>query len=133
MKTVVSTIGTPAFGISKYFVEIIQLTLNKNKNKVQNSTSFLHEAKEWKIESTEIQVSYHVVTLYPSVLLYTSIHVFIEFIHTELKKTTKLNLMDIYQLLELCFGKYYFLYNNLIWMLENSGPIGLSIMVILSE
>ena len=133
MKTVVSTIGTPAFGISKYFVEIIQLTLNKNKNKVQNSTSFLHEANEWKIESTEIQVSYHVVTLYPSVLLYTSIHVFIEFIHTELKKTTKLNLMDIYQLLELCFGKYYFLYNNLIWMLENSGPIGLSIMVILSE
>ena len=133
MKTVVSTIGTPAFGISKYFVEIIQLTLNKNKNKVQNSTSFLHEAKEWKIESTEIQVSDHVVTLYPSVLLYTSIHVFIEFIHTELKKTTKLNLMDIYQLLELCFGKYYFLYNNLIWMLENSGPIGLSIMVILSE
>ena len=56
MRTIVSTIGTPAYGISKYLVEIIQLTLNKNNNKIQNSTSFVHEAKDWKIEPTEIQV-----------------------------------------------------------------------------
>ena len=41
--------------------------------------------------------------------------------------------MDIQQLLELCLSECYFLYNNLIWTLENSGPIGLSIMVVLSE
>ena len=69
MRTIVSTIGTPAYGISKYLVEIIQPTLNKNNNKIQNSTSFVHEAKDWKIEPTEIQVSYDVVNLYPSVPL----------------------------------------------------------------
>ena len=52
MRTIVSTIGTPAYGISKYLVEIIQATLNKNNNKIQNSTSFLHEAKDWKIDET---------------------------------------------------------------------------------
>ena len=54
-----STIGTPAYGISKYLVEIIQPTINKNNNKIQNSTSFVHKAKDWKIELTEIQVSLH--------------------------------------------------------------------------
>ena len=136
MRTIVSTIGTPAYRISKYLVQIIQPTLNKNNNKIQNSTSFVHEAKDWKIEPTETQVSYDVVNLYPSVPLDRSIQVIVEFLqddHAELKKRTKLNLTDIQQLLELCLSECYFLYNNLIWTLENSGPIGLSIMVVLSE
>ena len=54
MRTIVSIIGTSAYGISKYLVEIIQPTLNKNSNKIQNSTLFVHEVKYWKIESTEI-------------------------------------------------------------------------------
>ena len=66
MKTIVSTIGTPAYGISKYLVEIIQPTLNKNNNKVQNSTSFVHEAKGWKVKPTKIQVSQDVENLYRS-------------------------------------------------------------------
>ena len=40
--------------------------------------------------------------------------------------------MDIQQPLELCLNEYHFLY-NVIWILENSGPIGLLIMVVLSE
>ena len=136
MRTIVSTIGTPAYGISKYLVEIIQPTLNQNNNKIQNSTSFVNEAKDWKIEPTEIQVSYDVVNLYPSVPLDRSIQVVVELLqddHAELKKRTKLNLTDIQQLLELCLSECYFLYNNVIWTLENAGPIGLSIMVVLSE
>ena len=33
----------------------------------------------------------------------------------------------------MCLSECYFLYNNVIWTLENPGPIGLSIMVVLSE
>ena len=136
MRTIVSTIGTPAYGISKYLVQIIQPTLNKSNNKIQNLTSFVHEAKDWKIEPTENQVSYDVVNLYPLIPLDRSIQVIVEFLqddHAELKKRTKLNLTDIQQLLELCLSECYFLYNNVIWTLENSGLIGLSIMVVLSE
>ena len=46
MGTILSTRGTPACGISKYLVEIIQPTLNKSNNKIPNSTSFVHEAKK---------------------------------------------------------------------------------------
>ena len=123
IRTIVPTIGTPAYGISKYLVQIIQPTLNKSNNKIQNSTSFVHQATDWKIEPTETQVSYDVVNLYPSVPLDRSIQVIVEFLqddHAELKKRTKLNLTDIQQLLELCLSECYFLYNNLIWTLENS-------------
>ena len=54
MRAIVSTIETPAYGVSKLFVKIIQSTLNKNKNKIQNSTSFLREVKKWKIKPNEI-------------------------------------------------------------------------------
>ena len=136
MRTIVSIIGTPAYGISKYLVEIIQPTLNKSNNEIQNSTSFLHEAKDWKIKPTEIQVSYIVVNLYASVPLDRFVYVNVEFLqddHDELKKRTKLNLTDIQQLLELCLSEFCFLYNNVIWTLENSEHIGLPIMVVLSE
>ena len=49
------------------------------------------------------------------------------------KRRTKLTFVDIQQLIELCVSKCYFLYNNLIWKLYNSDPIGLSIMFVLSE
>ena len=117
MRTIVSTIGTPAYGIFKYLVQIIQPTLNKSNNKIQNSTSFVHEAKDRKIEPNETQVSYDVVNLYPSVPLNRSIQVIAEFLqddHAELKKRTKLNVTDIQQLLELCLSEFYFLYNNVI-------------------
>ena len=51
----------------------------------------------------------------------------------DLMKRTKLCLKDIYELAELCLSKFYFLWNNEIRILKNSGPIGLSFMVILPE
>ena len=80
MRTIVTTIGAPAYGISKYLDEIIQPTLHKNNNKIRNSRLFAFKVKDWKIEPIEIQVSYDVVNLYPSVLLDRSIQVIFEFL-----------------------------------------------------
>ena len=136
MRTVVSTIETPPYGISKYLVKIIQPTLNNRQHKIKNSVEFINEAKTWKISPTEIQVSYDVVNLYPSVPLDKAIDVIVEYLKNgfnNVKRRTKLTLVDIQQLTELCVSECYFLYNNLIWKLYNSGPIGLPIMVVLSE
>lgn len=40
MRTLVLIIGTAPYGISKYLVDIIKTTLNKNKHGVMNSSSF---------------------------------------------------------------------------------------------
>ena len=51
----------------------------------------------------------------------------------DLEKRTKLSLTDIHKLIELCVGINYFLLSNEIRIIENSGPIGLALMVVLSE
>ena len=66
---------------SKYLVEIIQPTLNKNKRRVLNSLSFVEEAKEWSISSNEIQTSFDVVNLYPSVPIDEAVAVIIEILN----------------------------------------------------
>ena len=136
MRVIVSTIGTPPYGISKYLVDIIQPTLNKNQHKVKNSKSFVSQAQTWKIEPDEIQVSYDVTNLYPSIPIDKAIDVILQQLsedYEDLKTRTKLTLVDIQQLIELCVSECYFLWDNVIWNLLNSGPIDLSIMVVLSE
>ena len=44
MWSIVSTVGTAPYGTSKYLVDIIQPSLNKNKHCVINSSSFVNEA-----------------------------------------------------------------------------------------
>ena len=60
MRLVVSTIGSPPYGLSSYLVGIIQHTLDKNPTRLKNSAAFIDEAKTWSISPTEVQVSYDV-------------------------------------------------------------------------
>ena len=51
----------------------------------------------------------------------------------DLNTHTKLTLTDIHKLMELSLSKSYFLYVNKISLLENAGPIGFVLMVVLLE
>ena len=136
MRLIVSTIGTTPYRISKYLVDIIQPTLNKNQYKVKNLKLFVAQAQTWKIEPEEIQVSYDVKNLFPSIPINKAIDAILQQLsedYEDVKTRTKLTLVDIQQLIELCVSECYFLWDNVIWNLLNSGPIGLSIMVVLSE
>ena len=136
MRTIVSTIGTAPYGTSKYLVDIIQPTLNKNKHHVINSSSFVNEAATWETTQEEIQVSYDVTNLYPSIPIEKAITVLMDTLNNDLhdlNSRTKLTLTDIHKLTELCLSKSYFLYESKMRLLENAGPIGLSLMVVLSE
>ena len=117
MRVIVSTIGTPPYGISKYLVDIIQPTLNKNHHKVKNSRSFVSQTQTWKIEPDEMQVSYDVTNLYPSIPIDKAIDVIIQQLsedYVDLKTRTKLTLVDIQQLIELCVSEGCFLWDNVI-------------------
>ena len=84
--------------MTKYLVKIIQPTLNKNKHRVLNSSSFVEEAKEWNISPSEIQTPFDVVNLYQSVPIDEAVAVIIEILNNDiddLQKRTKLTLTDI--------------------------------------
>ena len=98
MRGAVSTTGSPAYGTSKYLVKTIQTTLNKNKHRVLNSSSFVEDAKKWNISPSEIQTSFDVANLYPSVPIDEAVAVIIEILNNnidDLLKRTKLTLTDI--------------------------------------
>ena len=103
---------------------------------VKNSSTFVEEAKEWNIDKDEIQVSYDVVALYPSVPIKKAIENLMDILkedQDDLKTRTIFELKHIKLMVEVCLYKSYFLWDNKIHLLEDSGPIGLSLMVVLAE
>ena len=89
MRAVVSTIGSPPYGNSKYLVKIIQPTLNKNKHKVLNSSSFLEEAKEWNISPNEIQTFFDVVNLYPTIPIDEAVAIITQILNNDIDDLRK--------------------------------------------
>ena len=135
-RILVSTIGTAPYNLSEYLVKIIQPTLSKNDVVVKNSKAFVEEAKNWNINPDEIQVSYDVVALYPSVPIKKAIANLMDMLQDDIddfKTRTVFQLKHIKELMEVCLYKSYFLWDNKIHCLEDSGPIGLSLMVVLAE
>ena len=135
-RILVSTIGTAPYKLSEYLVKIIQPTLSKSEVVIKNSKAFVDIAKEWDIEPNEIQVSYDVVALYPSVPVKKAIDNLMNMLKDDIRDfetRTIFKLKHIKQLLDVCLYKSYFLWNNQIHLLEDSGPIGLSLMVVLAE
>ncbi|XP_066916006.1 uncharacterized protein [Clytia hemisphaerica] len=51
----------------------------------------------------------------------------------DLPNRTKLTVEDIRTLIELCLSKCYFLWNDKLYRLQNSAPIGLALMVVIAE
>ncbi len=136
MRPVVSTVGSAFYGSSKYLVDLLHPTLNKNLTRVKNSSTFAEEAKDWEIAKDEIQVSYDVVNLYPSIPISKATEVIMQFIKDdwdEIKQRTKLDVKDIESLLRLCLSQCYFLWDDKIFVIDDAGPIGLSLMVTMAE
>ena len=50
----------------------------------------------------------------------------------DLQKRTKLTFTDIHKLIELCLSTNYFIFDNHVHILENSGLTGLALMVVIS-
>ncbi|XP_065651171.1 uncharacterized protein LOC136079364 [Hydra vulgaris] len=114
MRIIVSTIGSPTYKLSNYLVNLIQPTSNLNKTKLRNSKQFVERAQSWYIDPGEFQVSFDIVNLYPSIPVKESIDILLEQLH-------------------LCLSNCYFLHERNIHTLEDAGPIGLSLMVVMAE
>ena len=136
MRLVVSTIGSPMYGVSKYLVGLIQPVLDKNETRLKNSSTFVEKAKNWSIAHDETQVSFDVIALYPSVPIKKAIDVIMNIIQNDwesVQQKTKLTVTDIKKLLDLCLHTCYFMWENECYTIEDSGPIGLSLMVVIAE
>ena len=60
MRVIVSTIGTPPYGISKYLVDISQPTLNKSKDKVNTQNHLFRKLKPEKLN--QMKYKFHTMS-----------------------------------------------------------------------
>ncbi|XP_065662433.1 uncharacterized protein LOC136084958 [Hydra vulgaris] len=122
-------------GPTKIISEDPTAILNENPTRLKNSFDFIKKAENWNVANNDIQVSYDVVNLYPSIPLKEATVILLEQLSNNLsyKNLTKLSIPEIKQLIELCLYQCYFHWNNEIHVMENSGPIGLSFMVVFAE
>ncbi|XP_065639682.1 uncharacterized protein LOC136072401 [Hydra vulgaris] len=120
MRIIICTIGTANYGTSEFLVKIIQPVLNENMTRLKNSFDFIKKAESWKIDNDELQVSFDVVNLYPSVPLKEATLVLIEKLNnnTTYKKLTRLSIPEIKQLIELCLFQCYIHWNNEIHIIK---------------
>ena len=74
--------------------------------------------------------------MYPSVPIDEAVAVIIEISNNDidhLQKRTKLTLTDMHKLIQFYLSTNYFIFDNRVRIFENSGPIGLALMVVRSE
>ena len=73
--------------------------------------------------------------MYPSIPIKEATEVLIDQLSRDddLKNLTKLTIGELKSLIDICVSKCYFIWNDEIHELQNAGPIGLSIMVVLAE
>jgi len=135
MRMIVSTIGTANYGLSRFLVKLIQPTLNQNDSRLLNSKTFVEKARTWKIEPGEIQVSYDVINLYPSIPIMAAITVVATLLAQDegFSARTKLTMDEVCMLIKVALSRCYFLWEDEIHVLQDSGPIGLSLMVVMAE
>ena len=135
MRMIVSTIGTANYGLSRFLVKLIQPTLNENDSRLLNSKTFVEKARTWEIDPGETQVSYDVVNLYPSIPIQASISVITTLLQQDesFSSRTKLTIEEVCMLIKITLSRCYFLWEDEIHVLQDSGPIGLSLMVVMAE
>ena len=51
----------------------------------------------------------------------------------KIRKKSKLDLIDLRNLMDSCLKTCHFIWNRKIYVIENAGPIGLSLMVVMAE
>ena len=121
--------------VASFLNRILQPFVERSKYVCKNSFEFVQFIKNLKLDPNDKLYSYDATALFPSV----PIGECIKLIHNlltqdkELHKRTQLSPTDITDLIHTCLSSSDFMYDDRHHTTNDSGPIGLSLMVIVSQ
>ena len=135
MRLITSHIGAPQEGLANFLNDILKPFIETSKYVTKNSQEFVQKIRSIKLTPNEKMVSYDATALFPSVPIAEAIKVIrdllIKDIH--LKSRTALTPDEICELISLCLSSSNFIFNDRHHTQNDSGPIGLSLMVCVSQ
>ena len=134
-RLITSHIGAPQEGIASHLNGILRPFIEKSPYMCKNSFEFVEFIKDLKLRTHDKQNSFDAKALFPSVPLPEALRHILELLERddELHKRTKLTPYDIIDLIDLCLSSSDFVYNDRHHTAEGSGPIGLCLMVSISQ
>ena len=135
VRLITSHIGAPQEGLASFLNEILKPFIECSKFVTKNSQEFVEKIKKAKIGAFEKMVSYDATALFPSVPITEAIKVIRDLLikDVNLKSRTNLNPDEICELISLCLSSSDFIFNGRHHTQNDSGPIGLSLMVCVSQ
>ncbi|XP_035661757.1 uncharacterized protein LOC118406009 [Branchiostoma floridae] len=114
LRPIVSSVGSVTYELSRFLVDIIGPLVGKSEHHIKNSADFVNKIKDIRVEEDEIIISYDVCSLFTSIPPKRAVAVVRDFLEsdTTLGERTSLSSKQICDLLELCLGCTYFVYNG---------------------
>ena len=125
-RNIISHRGCPQEALASYLIPLIQPLVDACDYTCKNSVKLVQSLKEITLKEDEYLVSFDAEAIFPSIPLQKCIAL----INKELKKDTYLHKRtsltadDITGVINLCMFSANFIYDNTIYSMKDSGPMG---------
>ena len=134
-RNIISHRGCPQEGLASFLIPILRALLKNSPFACKNSHDFIKFTKNIQLRANEILTSFDATALFPSIPLQKCIEVIKQLLLNDptLSSRTSLTPDDITNLIQLCLSTSNFVYDDVHHTATDSGPIGLSLMVVVAE
>ena len=134
-RVITSHINAPQEKLASHLSKLLMPYIEKSPYVCKNSAEFVDHIKKIKLPAGTKMLSYDAEALFPSVPINDCINLITEKLTSDptLKRRTNLLPNDISSLLKLCLETTDFTFNDRHHTTNDSGPIGLSLMVTISQ
>lgn len=132
-RPIVSSINSPAYGLSKFLAKILKNLTTNSKYNVKNSLEFKEKISKIKIETGEILVSFDVVSLFTNVPIQSCITI-IDREWNRLEEFTDIPKKKFLEMLKFCvLDNNYFSFNKNLHKQVFGTPMGSPLSPILAD
>ena len=134
-RLITSHIGAPQENLASHLNDILKPFIEKSPLVCKNSTDFVKKIQKITVGPNEKMVSFDATALFPSVPIGDAIQLILNHLNRDqsLSSRTRLSPSEICDLISLCLSSSNFIYNGRHHSQNDSGPIGLSLMVTISQ
>ena len=134
-RLITSHIGAPQENVASHINQILKPYIENNPYVCMNSFQFVEKISTLKLHPHDKLYSFDATALFPSVPIFEATNHILDLLEQDstLNQRTSLEPQDIVDLISLCLSSSDFSYNGRHHTTNNSGPIGLSLMVTVSQ
>ena len=134
-RLITSHIGAPQEHVAALINDILKPFIENSPYVCKNSFDFVEKIKTLKLRPHEKMISFDATALFPSVPINDAVKYILDLLERDEKLSQRTNLTpyDIIDLINICLSSSDFVYDNRHHTTEDSGPIGLPLMVTVSQ